>query len=278
MTDPASAPPAAHDAAPPEIVELDQPCYRCGYSLRGLSAEARCPECASPIHDSLRGGLLRFSSDEHLAMLHRGVFLVLAGIIVQILAGLGGIVVGLAVAGIGISPSGLQLLAQFGGFAGTVMVLWGWWLFSTRDPGITLARDSPRARAWVRATVLVQAAFAMTGLVVQLLLARGVPTGLSFLALAAILVGIISILVTAAAFFAQMVYTRWVGGRLANARVVRRARRLMWLGPLLYTVGTLLLFLGPLIALVLYWNMLEWVRLDLKRIRRERGARCGGGG
>lgn len=46
----------------------------------------------------------------------------------------------------------------------------------------------------------------------------------------------------------------------------------MWLGPLLATFGLVIIGLGPLIALVLYWNMLDWVRKDLKRIRAERRA------
>ena len=47
---------------------------------------------------------------------------------------------------------------------------------------------------------------------------------------------------------------------------------MMWLGPLLFTVGALCIGLGPLVAVVLYWNMLDWVRRDLKRIRAEQAA------
>ena len=43
----------------------------------------------------------------------------------------------------------------------------------------------------------------------------------------------------------------------------------MWLGPLLQTVGLLLIGLGPLIALVMYWNMLDVMRKHIKRILAE---------
>ena len=52
-------------------------------------------------------------------------------------------------------------------------------------------------------------------------------------------------------FFAKMLYIRWLAPRLPSVRVFKRAKTLMWLGPVLYTFGLLLIGLGPLIALVL---------------------------
>lgn len=40
--------------APPAGVELDLPCYRCGYNVRGLAADGRCPECAAGVDETLR--------------------------------------------------------------------------------------------------------------------------------------------------------------------------------------------------------------------------------
>jgi hypothetical protein len=71
-------------------------------------------------------------------------------------------------------------------------------------------------------------------------------------------------------FFASMIYLRWLAPRLPDDRVFKRAKMLMWLGPLLMTVGAFIL-IGPLVALVLYYNLLNWVRLDLKRILGEQG-------
>jgi hypothetical protein len=46
----APPPPEAHDA-PPDVflVDDDMACIQCGYNLRGLNDEGRCPECGTPI-------------------------------------------------------------------------------------------------------------------------------------------------------------------------------------------------------------------------------------
>ena len=62
-----------------------------------------------------------------------------------------------------------------------------------------------------------------------------------------------------------MLYLRWLAPRLPDDEVDAWARRLMWLGPLLVTVGALIV-VGPLIAMVLYWNLLDRVRRNLKQI------------
>jgi len=47
----------------PSVPSLEQniPCLRCGYNLRTLSSDARCPECATPISSSLDPALLRYA-------------------------------------------------------------------------------------------------------------------------------------------------------------------------------------------------------------------------
>ena len=84
-----------------------------------------------------------------------------------------------------------------------------------------------------------------------------------------VLLGVVSLLITIAYYIFQMLYIRWMATLLSNRKVYDRAKRLLWLGPLLMTVGLLLIGLGPIIALVLYWNMLDWIRKDLKAIRAE---------
>ena len=66
-------------------------------------------------------------------------------------------------------------------------------------------------------------------------------------------------------YFAAMRYLRWLAPRLLNQRVHDRARLLTWLGPLLHVFGC---GIGQLVGLVLYYNLLEWVRKDLKAIRK----------
>lgn len=44
----------------PVSLDHNLPCLRCGYNLRTLSPDARCPECSTPIAASLNPALLRY--------------------------------------------------------------------------------------------------------------------------------------------------------------------------------------------------------------------------
>ena len=57
------------------VIEVDTECIHCGYNLRGLTNEGRCPECGSPVDDSLRGNLLRHADPDWLDRLRFGASL-----------------------------------------------------------------------------------------------------------------------------------------------------------------------------------------------------------
>ena len=54
--------------------------------------------------------------------------------------------------------------------------------------------------------------------------------------------------------------------RIPNDWVFKRAKLMMWLGPVLFVPGSLCIGLGPLVALILYYNLVTRVRADLKAI------------
>lgn len=73
MSDPiegATAPLAASPSIEPVSPGIS--CISCGYDLRGLSSDSRCPECAEPIENSLKPNLLRFADPERLTLIARG--------------------------------------------------------------------------------------------------------------------------------------------------------------------------------------------------------------
>jgi len=265
----------ALDPAPPEptLVPRGRICPGCAYDLSGLASDGLCPECAGPIERALKGPLLRFASDEVLARLHLGVVLVLAGTVAQLLMLVLGIVasVGAAMSGSSSAVRSVEVIAAIGSTGVSVAVLIGWWLVSTPDPGVAARWDAPRLRRWVRITAAVQIGASVLSLFGTL--ARATPTGSLGIALViGIAVTLLALAAWVAAFFVQMLYIRWLARRVPNLRVVKWAEMLMWLGPLLYTVGWVALGMGPLAAIVLFFIMLNWVREDLKRIRRWRDA------
>lgn len=224
---------------------------------------------------------LKFSPPEYLAKLHQGVVIVLASVIVTIL-------VSFAMAGLAfVAP----LAAMSFGNVQVVMVVvlaalgivaaYGWWLVSTPDPEGRLHPTAETARKIIRVVMLLGAAITCASTAHTIInppAPMALPTpggpqpaGPLFTSAMAIQMGFVLISMAAAAvmYFVQMMYVRWLAPRLPDAFVFERAKMLMWLGPLLYTVGMFCLGLGPIVALVLHWNLLDRVRKDLKRIRAE---------
>ncbi|MFK7883833.1 MAG: hypothetical protein AB8F26_06590 [Phycisphaerales bacterium] len=241
-------------------------CFRCDYDLTSLSPEQNCPECGLPIEASLGRIQLAKAPPEYLAKLHKGVFIIQAAIICVILLFFAGMFAGMTFAS---SPNGviprpidisLGVLAVVLAFA----LLVGWWMFSEPHPEYEGTYNGSDMRRTVRVLLVVAAGLAAVDLVLSVLPAS-VAIGLVVMVL-----GVVAIIVSVARYFTQMLYIRWMAPMLSNRKVYNRAKLLMWLGPVLMTVGILLLGLGPLIALVLYWNMLDWIRKDLKAIRADR--------
>ncbi len=62
-------------------IEIDRPCARCGYNLRGLKPDGHCPECGSSLAQSLQGNFLRFSDPVWLDKLRLGTTLIIWNVI-----------------------------------------------------------------------------------------------------------------------------------------------------------------------------------------------------
>lgn len=63
----------------------------------------------------------------------------------------------------------------------------------------------------------------------------------------------------------------WLATRVPDYFIVKRTKTYMWLLPVLYIPGAALIGLGPLIALVLYWNLLDRLRKHVKSIIKHGG-------
>jgi hypothetical protein len=240
-------------------------CLRCGYDLRGLAVTGVCPECGTLIERSLHGNLLAYSDETYRAALHRGVIVILSAIAAQVIL----IIAMFAFLGIVVAwGSGSMTAVRSAEIAGSVLMtgcsfvlLYGWWLFSSPDPAFVGRDEGGRARVVVRVALVIRV-FATPLDVVVDTGTGGVPSAL--LGPMEVVTGGVLIGAWVLMFFASMLYIRWLAPRLPDPNVDKRAKLLMWLGPLLWIIGC---GIGGVVALVLYWNLLNWVRLDIRRIR-----------
>ncbi|MFW6038854.1 MAG: hypothetical protein ACOC9P_00065, partial [bacterium] len=66
-------------------LEDDLPCIRCGYDLRGLTADTSCPECGAPVAWSLRHAKPCFADPRWLNRVYWGLLLMVLGAACQLI-------------------------------------------------------------------------------------------------------------------------------------------------------------------------------------------------
>ncbi len=259
------------------LAEIPQPtharapmCIICGYDSQGLPRSGKCPECGTPVEQSYLPDLLANRSPAYLRQLRSGLSWVLNGILAYFILLIGGIFVGIiaaamagGVAGGAVTANTVQLSLQFLGIACAMAIFFGWWRLTTPDPGKMDSQFDLKSRQVIRVTVIVQAAASLITFAVSAV-AFGAPNLSMPLMMVSGAVGLASGVAWITQFFAAMLYVRWLARRVPDRKLHDKAKRFMWLGPLLYTVGIVLLGLGPLIALVMYWNMLDKLRKHIK--------------
>lgn len=266
-------PNATHRPASP-LVDYDTWCVTCGYNLVRLPKNGDCPTCRTPIETTLSSNLISESSPEYVEALRKGVSLVLNSILIQVCAGV--VMVGIAMA-ISIA-NGIPSAQPSTPFQPPPMPLWwtltfgfvflctqamnltGLWLFTTHDPAFSGRNDATSSRSWIRNLILASIPLYIVQFVVQ-----QVTTNL----LITIVFGVIGLAVWVPLACTQMAYVQWLAPRLPDARVGTRAKLMIWLYPVLSTVGALAC-VGPLVGLVMYWNLLNWVRQDLRYLQELR--------
>jgi hypothetical protein len=213
-------------AAAPAIAE-DTPCRKCGYNLRGLSSDGRCPECGTSVGFSLQGDLLRFCDPGWVETLRRGIQCIIAGVVLAFVAGLGIFV--MAVGGRGGPP----IWPLIGGaiiIAAMIVATIGWWLLTRPDPSGLGEDQYGTVRKIIRVAQVV-------GLV-QLFLANVTRvTTLDDVTMMAIqAVTIICHIVEAVGIFAECAYLERLARRIPDAQISARAHFLMWALGLTYGV------------------------------------------
>lgn len=207
--------------------------------------------------------------------------LILATILLSICIGLGGAVAG-AILGAGGDSRRLDLWMTYIeptligiGLVITVLSLWGWMDFTVPKEGrAESVGDDDRARRLIRITVVLSVILSIVSSALDYLAPhRPMMTGKGaqpapFGAREAVTT-LVALALFAVQFFAKMEYLQDLARRLPSRKLEQTSRKYVWLLPVLAVPGVLLIGLGPLIALVLYYNLLNEFRKNL-RVQRFR--------
>lgn len=167
---------------------------------------------------------------------------------------------------IGTGAQGASILVQVGAMVCALIILLGYLKVTELDPTF-IGTDKPTgSRNVVRTSAIAQMVLSVAGVLLELVKGGAFDPGLMMFLVGA--VSLLSMIAWAVQFFAMMLYTRWLASRVPDQWIIKRTKTYMWLLPVLTTVGVILLGLGPIIALVLYWNLLDRMRKHLKSIEK----------
>jgi len=201
--------------APIAPITEDVACRRCGYNLRTLAPNAKCPECGTPVADSLRGNLLRDADPEWVERLSLGAGLKLWNIALAIL---GGLAAGTLMS-VGLPPTVVVLFGWVGGALG----LWATFAITTQEPRIALQEDPVTLRKSLRVGTVI--AF-VGGLLSQ----SGMGAGSTVVQVVAGCLSLAGVFVV----WGELVYFRRFADRIPDEKLRRSTTLLMWIAPITF--------------------------------------------
>lgn len=212
----------------------DVTCRKCGYNLRGLSPDGRCPECGTAVGYSLQGDLLRFCDPNWVDILRGGASLFIWGIVTIFVGSIAGSFLQ--------ASTGSPVLAILAILAGWVLTTVGWWKMTEPDPS-GLGEDRYGTPRKIIRIALIVSIFAQ---VIDHLpqLTKLDPASALAVQVVAVVLGLVGIV----GFFAQLLYLKRLALRIPDAQLSGRAGFLMKALPISYGA---MIVLGILAALMM---------------------------
>lgn len=211
-------------SAPWQIL-FDLMCVQCGFNLRGLQSDGRCPECGVAIGQTLRGETLRFANRRWVTMLRVGI--------------------ALALATLGLAPGNLVVEIK-GGWE--MRVLWigaeelagfaAVWCLSAQEPRLTGRERWGSLRRWLRLMALLQ----LGAILLAMAAGMGSGRGQQWMLLAALILQVAA-MPQLCLFFA---YLERLADRIPDHVLASRCGLMMWMGAI------------PLPLIVMTASMMPW--------------------
>jgi hypothetical protein len=220
--------------APAGVVPMDVPCRKCGYNLRGLPVEGRCPECGIAVGLSTYGDLLRYSDPTWLAKLRAGATLILWGIVVMVVTtvllivvvaiiGIRAAAAGGGTAAAATPPHGMQaVLISLAGLPGYALLFAGSWFLTEPDPSGLGEDQYGTSRKLIRVTLGLGALNYVMGASAA---AASVPAR-AFVGVQA--VNFVFQIVSLVGTLAQLQYLKKLAMRVPDDSLAGRAQTLTW--------------------------------------------------
>lgn len=252
-------------------IKIVNECFWCDYDLSNTAPDSKCPECGVPVFASIGQGVLATVPYEKLKNIHAGMKLVTVLILVYIVTSVtAGIAAGAMSATMNSTTLyGVVVVGSTINNAILLAIVYGWHKVATPISEIPNQLDERGRRSFLNVMSWIFAAATALTLILNLIPRNYTPTtnpSFSAIDIIAGLLGLATLVIMVIYFVAQVRYIGWIAKLVRNRKMERRAKHLVWSGPLMSILGFIILFIGPLIALILYWNMIEYTRRDLKKI------------
>jgi len=226
------------------ILETDV-CHRCAYSLQGLHADGVCPECGTPVRDTLTF-LLRNAPPEYLRQIGLGLQLITLTLVAKILA------VPIFVWMLSFPrPDILPWQPFVIGIAAFTVGWVGYWKFATVDPRLAAKHKAGSMRRLIRPSLSLHAGALLFWLIWTCAdVWREMPEEFSELMNVSLaLVILVSGLVLD---FSALTHARWIATRIPDRGFVKLVTPLRWAVTLLPALipGYSVVVATPLLSLL----------------------------
>jgi Zn finger protein HypA/HybF involved in hydrogenase expression len=250
-------------------------CVRCDYDLTDTDPQSLCPECGTPALASIGQGALAHVDSETLQRVHKGFRTVTVTILIYIATA---ITTTLLIAFGAASLSAMELRVATVTSAAlnhglTLVILYGWWTLAQPLTQIPPMLDAGDRRSFLRITLALFAVITLLMFPLSFFANTGnQPPTFGIVEILSLVLTLLLYIVMLLSFIAQVRYLNWFARLLRNKKLTKRTKHFVWSGPVIAVLGAPLIFIGPLVTLIIYWNTTEYLRRDLKKHLERRPA------